>query len=97
VNLRNLTRTIVLIGLAAMLCGFKHFEPAYGLSPQVYRGEPVRDAVATLGRPVRTAHTDGQRILYWRVIRFDGRSLCKIWGAARHNIIVNWGYEECAF
>lgn len=89
----KLAKIFVLPALLVILCGFSPF----GFETQVYRGEPVRDALARLGPPVKTAYADGQRILYWHVIRFDGRKFCKIWGAARRGVILNWGYEECAF
>lgn len=93
--MRKLTRIGALLALLAMLCGFRPVGFWYGFD--AYRGEPVEDAIARLGPPVQTAYTNGQRIYYWRVDRFEGRRFCKIWGAARHNIILNWGYEECAF
>lgn len=89
----KLPRLCALLALTVVLCGFGGF----GFEAEVYRGEPVSDAVARLGPPFKTAYADGQRVLYWRVIRFEGKKFCKIWGAARHGIILDWGYEECAF
>jgi hypothetical protein len=83
----------ILIVIATALCGFSSFEAEYSLS--AYRGEPVRAAIARLGPPIQTAYAEGQRIYYWRAIL--DRDVCKIWGAARHGIIVTWGYQSCAF
>ncbi len=90
----KLTTIGVLVALATVLCGFSDVQ--IELSRGVYRGEPVRDAIAKLGQPIQVAYEQGRRIYYWR-----GRDLigdaCKIWGAAQHGIIVNWGYQSCAF
>lgn len=96
--MQKLTRIgalLALLALLTLLCGFHPLEFWGGF--EAHRGEPVTDAIARLGSPVATGYTGGQRIYYWRVDNFEGRRFCKIWGAARHNIIVNWGYQECAF
>jgi hypothetical protein len=82
----------VLVALATVLCGFSDVEFSQG----VYRGEPVRDVIARFGRPIETAYLEGRRIYYWRRGNLIGET-CKIWGAAQHGIIVNWGYRSCAF
>jgi hypothetical protein len=57
----------------------------------------VRSAMARLGRPVQIGHTDGQTIYWWRGVPAGGPVVCKIWGAARRHVIVNWGYQACAY
>jgi len=99
--LRRLAKLFALIAIAATLCGFNSGNFAHDLS--AYRGELVRDAVARLGRPIRRASLDGGRIYYWRTTAhlgadWGGRALvCKIWAAAQHGVIINWGYENCAY
>jgi hypothetical protein len=51
----------VLVALATVLCGFSDVEVEFGQG--VYRGEPVRDVIARLGRPIQTAYVEGQRVL----------------------------------
>ena len=80
-----------LLAVAAVLCGFSGFGLELGLG--VYRGEPVQEAMAKLGRPVKTAYVQHQKIYFWHA-SLIGIS-CKIWGAAEHGIIVRWGYQAC--
>jgi hypothetical protein len=83
----------VLLVLATVLCGFS--DVAVESSVGVYRGEPVRNVIAKLGLPIQVAYAEGQRIYYWHANVFG--DACKIWGAARNGIIVNWGYQSCAY
>jgi hypothetical protein len=83
----------VLLVLATVLCGFS--DVAVESSVGVYRGEPVRNVIAKLGPPIQVAYAEGQRIYYWPANVFG--DACKIWGAARNGIIVNWGYQSCAY
>ena len=83
----------VLLVLATVLCGFS--DVAVESSVGVYRGEPVRNVIAKLGPPIQVAHSEGQRIYYWPANVFG--DACKIWGAARNGIIVNWGYQSWAY
>ncbi len=83
----------VLIVLATVFCGFSSFEAESSLSAQ--RGESVRAAITRLGQPIQIAYAEGRRIYYWRAPLVG--NVCKIWGAAQHGIIVNWGYQSCAF
>ncbi len=92
----KLVKICALAVVAAVLCGFEDVTFIYGLN--AYRGEPVRDAKVRLGRPVRTGYTDGQRIYWWGSTAPPVRTFtCKVWGAARHHVIVNWGYMDCAY
>jgi len=94
--LSKLVKMSALVAVAAVSCGFNDAEFEYRLN--TYRGEPVPAAIARLGRPVQTGYTDGQRIYWWgRTFPTGGAFVCKIWGAARHHIIVNWGYQDCAY
>lgn len=93
--MQTLGKVAALIAIAGVLCGFDNFNFEYQLS--AFRGEPVRHAVARLGRPIARSFLDGRTIYYWRVGYFgDGGSVCKIWGSAQRNIIMNWGYQGCA-
>jgi hypothetical protein len=83
----------VLVVLATALCGFSDNVVDFGLG--VYRGEPLQEAIARFGKPVEVAHLEGRKIYYWRVNRI--MNTCKVWGAAEKGIIVNWGYQSCAF
>ena len=93
--MRTLVKVASLILIAGVLCGFDSFNFEYEFS--AYRGEPVRAAIARLGRPIQRSYLDGRRIYYWRVAYSgDGGSVCKIWASAQRNIIMNWGYQGCA-
>jgi hypothetical protein len=81
----KLFRIVAVLGLATISCGFGYLD----------RPQAVSDAIATFGAPIEIAHLDGERIYYWNVREF-GR-VCKIWGAARQSIIVNWGYQSCGY
>jgi hypothetical protein len=83
-----------LIALTVVSCGFSDIDVESSVG--TYRGEPVRDVIARLGRPIRIAHSDGRRLYYWYA-NVGGDNTCKIWGAAEHGIILNWGYQSCAF
>ena len=83
----------IVLGTAVVLCGFTTFEVKSRLD--AYRGEPVQAAVARLGPPLKVAYAGGQQIYYWRAAELG--HVCKIWGAAQHNVIVRWGYQSCAF
>jgi hypothetical protein len=76
----------IVAAIAAVACGFSGagFES----------GVPVPVVLARLGPPIQIAYAEGQRIYYWRTI-YPGGRICKIWGAARHHIIENWGYQDC--
>jgi hypothetical protein len=82
-----------LIAAAAVLCGFSGLGVEVSLG--VYRGEPVQEAIAKLGRPMETAYSQHQRIYFWHA-NLGGVS-CKVWGAAEHGVVVRWGYQACAF
>jgi hypothetical protein len=88
----TLIRIALLAAVATIACGFNSAE--FEWSASGYQGEPVAAAIARLGPPIQIAHADGQRVYYWRTIYTDGR-ICKIWGAARHAVIFNWGYQDC--
>jgi hypothetical protein len=81
----TLMKIVAVIGLAAISCGFGYLD----------RPQAVSDAIAMFGPPVEIAHLDGERIYYWQVREYG--QVCKIWGIARHDVIVNWGYESCAY
>ena len=87
----KLIRTAALAMLAFVLCGFDRAEIG------AYRGEPVAAAVAQFGRPIETAVVEGDRVYFWRFRPNGWHDVCKIWGAARHGVIVNWGYQSCAY
>ena len=80
----------IVTAIAVLSCGFS---PAEFLSG-AYRGEPLGAALATFGPPIKVARVEGQRVYFWYVIYPSGMA-CKIWGAARHGIIENWGYQSC--
>jgi len=82
----TLMRIATVIGLAVISCGFGYLERG----PQA-----VSDAIARFGPPIAIAHIDGEKIYYWQAEQFG--HVCKIWGVARHDIIVNWGYQSCAY
>ena len=83
----------VLIAIAAISCGFSGI--GLELSHGVYRGEPVQDAIAKLGRPIETAYVEHRRVYFWHA-NLIGIS-CTVWGAAQKGIIVNWGYQSCGY
>lgn len=89
--MRKLLTVAVLAAIAAVSCGFSDLGVEASLG--VYRGEPVREALAKLGRPMRIAYAERQRIYYWRAYVIG--DACKIWGAAERGVIVNWGYQSC--
>jgi hypothetical protein len=93
--LQKLATIAVLVAVAGVLCGFNGTNFTYDLN--AYRGEPVGDAIARLGRPVRRGHIDGRRIYYWYTTSQGRDVACKIWGTARGGVITNWGYRDCAF
>lgn len=80
-----------LVVAAAVLCGFSGRGLEVGLG--VYRGEPVQEAIAKLGRPIETAYVEHQRVYFWYA-NLNGVS-CKVWGAAQHGVVVRWGYQAC--
>ncbi len=99
--MQKLATIAVLIAAAGVLCGFNGTNFTYDLN--AYRGEPVGDAVARLGPPIRKGHLAGRRfysgrkIYYWYTA-YQGREfVCKIWGTAERGVITNWGYRDCAF
>jgi hypothetical protein len=90
-----LLRITALVAAAGILCGFD--DPYYlPFDLNAYQGEPVRAAIARLGPPVQTGHSNGRRIYYWRTYG-GGHLAFKIWGTAQHNVITDWGYLDCAF
>ncbi|MBV1699089.1 MAG: hypothetical protein KGK33_09275 [Hyphomicrobiales bacterium] len=80
-----------LVAVGAVLCGFSGLGLESSLG--VYRGEPVQEAMAKLGRPIGTAYVEHQRVYFWHA-NLIGVS-CKVWGAAQRGIIVRWGYQAC--
>lgn len=94
--LAKLIRTAGLATLAVMLCGFGSVDfGTYRFG--AYPGEPVAAAVARFGPPIEIAVVDGDKVYFWRARLRAGGDLCKIWGAARHGVMVNWGYQSCAY
>lgn len=91
----KLAKIVALTAVASILCGFN--DAAFIFDLNAYRGEPVGDAVARLGPPVQRSYNQGQRVYYWRTGYGGGRFVCKIWRSARGRVIVNWGYQDCAF
>jgi hypothetical protein len=90
----KLVQIAALAALAFVLCGFDNAEFEYQVG--AYRGQPVAAALARFGRPIETAFLQGEKIYFWRV-RLAPDNLCKIWGAARHGVMLHWGYQSCAF
>ncbi len=94
-DLRKFVRIAALAAAALVLCGFNDANFISDLN--AYRGEPVRDAIARLGPPIRRSALDGRRIYYWQAGFPRQGLLCRIWGSAQGSIITNWGYQDCAF
>ena len=93
--MQKLATIAVLVAVACVLCGFNGTNFTYDLN--AYRGEPVGDAIARLGPPVRRGHID-RGILYYWYTEPQGRGVVyKIWGTAQGGIITNLGYRDCAF
>jgi hypothetical protein len=84
----KLIRIAVLPALALVLCGWDSADLG------AYSGEPVAVARAKFGPPIGTAFIQGEKIYFWRV-RLSGGDVCKVWGAARHRVILFWGYQTC--
>ena len=87
----KLIRIAALAMLAVALCDFDSAEIG------AYRGEPVAAALAKFGRPIETALVEGDKVYFWRVHLNSGRNLCTIWGAARRGVMLNWGWQSCAY
>ena len=86
----KLFRIAALTTLAIGLCGFDSAE--FG----AYPGELLVAARTKFGPPIETAFIQGEKIYFWRV-RLTGGDVCKVWGAARHGIILYWGNQTCAY
>ena len=81
----KLVKIIAVAGVAALSCGFGYLD----------RPQSVSDAIATFGPPIERVHLDGATIYYWNAREY-GR-VCKIWGSARKDVIVHWGYQSCGY
>jgi hypothetical protein len=91
---RRLLKFGTLLTVAGILCGFDSSSFEYNLN--AYRGQPVSEAIARLGQPIQTDFIQGNRLYYWRTTY--GHYICKIWGIVdKQDIVVNWGYQDCAF
>jgi hypothetical protein len=82
---------------AAVLCGFDGQTLVYKLN--AFRGLPVDAAIARFGEPYQRKVVDGARVYYWTSIYInDTHYACRIWAKLdRDNIVMVWGYQDCAF